>query len=205
MGLETAFQFLCQQLGLLKEAVDELQLNLSGDYYPESQSPNKTDGDSRREQAPLPVQQLADKVSELEGAVEEARHAASSAERAGRHPRNLEEAQLALIVIQRCLNKILKTFFFEVTAYDTIQILVRMGRRQGGKWPQWISLLKTVIEGCSVPLYGSVHAASLCWEELTEKLSAKAISLQATNIGQQITTCQNPKKVGHEFTEGQPR
>jgi hypothetical protein len=198
MGLETAFQLLCQQLGLLKEAVDELQLNLSGDYYPESRSPKKRDSDSGREQAPLPVQQLADKVSELEGAVEEARHAASNAERAGRHPRNLEEAQLALIVIQRCLNKVLKTFLFEVAAYDTIQILVRMGRRQGGKWPQWISLLKTVIEGCSSPLHGSVHAVSVCWEELAEKLSAKAISLQATNIGQQITTRQNPERAAHD-------
>jgi hypothetical protein len=200
MGLETAFELLSQQLGLLKEAVDELQLNLSGDYYPESRSPKKTDGDSGREQAPLPVQQLADKVSELEGAVEEARHAASNAERAGRYPRNLEEAQLALIVIQRCLNKTLKTFLFEVAAYDTIQTLVRMGRRQGGTWPQWILLLKTVIECCGAPLHGSVHALSACWEELAEKLSAKAISLQATNIGQQITIGQDPEKGAHEFT-----
>lgn len=79
----------------------KLQLNLSGDYYPQSRSPEKRDGESGREQAPLPVQQLADKVSELEGAVEEARHAASSAGRASRHPGNLEEAQLALIVVQR--------------------------------------------------------------------------------------------------------
>jgi hypothetical protein len=200
MGLETAFELLCQQLGLLKEAVDELQLNLNGDYYPESRSPKKTDGDSGREQAPLPVQQLADKVSELEGAVEEAQHAASSAERAGRYPRNLEEAQLALIVSQRCLNKALKTFLFEVAAYDTIQTLVRMGRRQGGKWPQWILLLKTVIECCGAPLHGSVHALSLCWEELAEKLSAKAISLQATNIGQQITTRENTETAVHKFT-----
>jgi hypothetical protein len=200
MGLETAFQLLCQQLGLLKEAMDELQLNLSGDYYPQSRSPEKGDGDSGREQAPLPVQQLADKVSELEGAVEEARHAASSAGKASRHPGNLEEAQLALIVVQRCLNKFLKTFLFEVAAYDTIQILVRMGHRQGGKWPQWISLLKTVIEGCCEPLHGSVHAVAVCWEELAEKQSAKAISVRATNIGQQITTLQNPEKAAHEFT-----
>jgi hypothetical protein len=135
MGLEAAFQLLSQQLRLLKEAVDELQLNLTGDYYPETRS-GKSDSDSRREQPPVLVQQLSDKVSELEGAVEEARHAASSAERAVRHPRNLEDAQVELIVAQRCLNRLLKTFLFEVVAYDTIQILVGMGRRQGGKWPR---------------------------------------------------------------------
>lgn len=198
MALETAFQFLYEQLRLLKEAIDELQLNLSGDYYPESGK--RTDGDSGREQAPLPVQQLADKVSELEGAVEEARCAASNAERVIRHPRNLEEAQLALIVIQRCLNGLLKTFLIDVAAYDTVQGLMRMGRQKGGKWPQWISLLKTVIEGCIAPLHGSFNAVSVCWEELSEKLSAKAISSQATNIGQQIATRQNPEKAAHELS-----
>jgi hypothetical protein len=200
MALEAAFGHLNDQLRLLKEAVDELQLNVSGDFYPETRLRKKTDGDSGREPAPLPVQQLADKVSELEGVVEEALHAASNAEQAVRHPRNLEEAQLVLIVIQRCLIKVLKTFLFEVAAYDTVKILVRMGRRQGGKWPQWISLLKTVIEGCSAPLHGSVHAVSVCWEELADKLSAKAISLQTTNIGQQITAHRNPEKAAHQFS-----
>src|ERR1700738_4265200 len=137
MAIERAFQLLCEQLRLLKEAVDELHLNVSGDYHPESPSQQRVDGDPGREQEPLPVQQLADAVSELQGAIEEAQHAAARAERAVRHPRNLVETQLALIVIQRCMNGALKTFLEDVSAYEAIQKLIAIGRRKGGKWPEW--------------------------------------------------------------------
>lgn len=200
MALEAAFECLNDQLRLLKEAVDELQLNVSGDYHPESSSRRRINAAIAREQAPLPVESLADKVSELEGIIEEARLSVASACQAVRHPRNLEGAQIALIGIQRCLNSFLKTFLFEVAAYDTIETLVRMGRRQGGKWPQWISLLKTVIEACFEPLHGSVLAISVCWEELTEKLNAIAISLKTTNVAQLITTREHPETAMHEFT-----
>ncbi|HME10040.1 MAG TPA: hypothetical protein VKG25_23485 [Bryobacteraceae bacterium] len=200
MALERAFQLLGEQLRVLKEAVDELQLNVSGDYHPESQSQQRIDGDSGREQAPLPVQRLADAVSELEGAIEEAQHAAAGAERAVRYPRRLLETQLALIVIQRCMNGALKTFLEDVSAYEAMQTLIVMGRRKGGKWPEWVALVKTVIEACRAPLYETFQALFECWQELADKLSAKAISLQTTNIGQQITTRENQEKAAHEFT-----
>lgn len=200
MALERAFQLLREQLRLLKEALDELQLNVSGDYHPQSQSQQRIDGDSGREQAPLPVQQLADAVSELQGTIEEAQHAAAGAERAVRYPQNLLETQLALIVIQRCMNRVLKTFLEDVSAYDAMQTLFVMGRRKGGKWPEWVALVKTVVEACRVPLYETFQALSECWQELADKLSAKAISLQTTNIGQQITTGEIQEKAAHEFT-----
>jgi hypothetical protein len=200
MGIEHAFQLLCEQLRLLKEALDELQLNVSGDYHPQSQSQQRIDGDSVREQAPLPVQQLGDSVSELQGIIEEAQHAAEGADRAVHYPRRLLDAQLALIVIQRCMNGALKTFFEDVSAYEAMQTLIVMGRRKGGKWPEWVALVKTVIEACRAPLYETFQALSECWQELADKLSAKGISLQTTNIGQQITTREIQEKAAHEFT-----
>ena len=200
MAIERAFQLLCEQLRLLKEAVDELQLNVSGDYHPQSPSQQRIDGDSGREQAPLPVQQLADAVSELQGAIEEAQHAAARADRAVRYPRRLLETQLALIVIQRCMNGVLKILLEDVSAYETMQTLIVMGREKGGKWPQWVALVKTVIEACRAPLHETFQALSECWQELADKLSAKAISLQTTNIGQQITTREIQEKAAHEST-----
>jgi hypothetical protein len=200
MAIERAFQLLCEQLRLLKEAVDELYLNVSGDYHPESPSQQRVDGDPGREQAPLPVQQLADAVSELQGAIEEAQHAAARAERAVRHPWRLLETHLALIVIQRCMNGVLKILLEHVSAYGTMQTLIVMGRRKGGKWPEWVALVKTVIEACRAPLYETFQAISECWQELADKLSAKAISFQTTNIGQQIATRETQEKAAHEFT-----
>jgi hypothetical protein len=200
MAIERAFQLMCERLRLLKEAVDELHLNVSGDYHPESPSQQRVDGDPGREQAPLPVQQLADAVSELQGAIEEAQHAAARAERTVRYPRRLLETQLALIVIQRCMNGVLTILLEDVSAYETMQTLIVMGRRKGGKWPEWVALVKTVIEACRAPLYETFQAISECWQELADKLSANAISLQTTNIGQQITTRETQEKAAHEFT-----
>jgi hypothetical protein len=199
MALEPAFQILGKQLGLLKEAVDELQLNLNGDYYPESRFQPLIDGHAAREPAPLPVQQLADRVSELQGAVEEAQNAAVSAERTVQYPRNLAETRLALIAIQRCLNGALKTYLEEVSTYQAAQTLILMGRRKGGKWPEWVKLLKTVIEACRVPLHEAFRAVSECWEELTDKLSANSVLVQTTNIGQQIRPPGNPVAAVNKF------
>jgi hypothetical protein len=200
MAIDRAFQLLCERLSLLKEAVDELQLNVSGDYYPQNSTDQPIDGDAVREQPPLPVQQLADAVSELQGALEEAQHAAAGAQQAVRYPRRLLDTQLALIVIQRCMNAVLKIFFQDVNAYASIQRLIAMGRRKGGKWPQWVALVKTVIETCQSPLYETFQALFECWQELTDKMSAKGVSLQTTNIGQQIGIHKNQETTVHEFT-----
>jgi len=197
MGIENAFRLLFERLTLLKEAVDELQLNISGDYHPQSQQEQRIDGDSVRDQAPLPVQQLADTVSELQGAIEEAQHAATAATQAVRHPRRLLDLQLALIAIQRCMNDVLKIFLEDVNAHGSVQTLILMGRRKGGKWPEWVALVKTIMETCRSPLHATFQALLECWQELVDKLSAKSISLQTTNIGQQITT---QEKAVREFT-----
>ena len=200
MSLEAAFDCLSDQLRLLKDAVSELQLNVSGGYHPESPSRKASDGTSRREESPLPLERLADSVAELEGTVEHARHAASRAGKAVHYPRNLVEAQLGLIVIHRCLNSALKTFLVEVAAYDAVQTLVRMGRQKGGEWPEWVSLLKNVIEACAAPLHKAFQALGGCWEELAEKLSATSASVQATNIGQQITKLKITEAPVNELT-----
>jgi hypothetical protein len=198
MALETAFQLLCKRLRLLKEAVDELQLNISGDYHPQNQSPQQIDSEPERDQAPHPVQQLADAVCELQGGIEEAQQAAAGAQGTLHYQRDLLDIQLALIAIQRCMNRVLKTFIEEVTAYEAIKTLFVMGHRKGGKWPAWIELVRTVIEACQRPLYETFEALLECWQELSDKLNANGISLRTTNIGQQITTCDREERTAHE-------
>lgn len=188
MAIEHAFRILCKRLKVLKEAVDELQLNISGDYYPQSRSNHPAGVDEGREQAPFPVEQLGDAVSELQGAIDEAQHAAFAAtERAVRHPRRLPEIQTALITIQRCINAVLKTYLEDVDAYEAMQRLAVMANRKGGEWPKWVALVRTVIQACRSPLHETLQALLECWQELAEATAAKAISLQTTTIGQQIT------------------
>ena len=43
------------------------------------------------------------------------------------------------------------------------------------------------IERCAVPMNAVAAAMVECWSELTERLARNSVSVQATNIGQQIT------------------
>lgn len=193
MAIEHSFRLLRRRLTLLKEAVDELHLNISGDYYPQSRPNHQAGVDEVREQPPFPVEQLDDAVSDLQGAIEEAQHAAATTERALRYPRRLPEIQTALITIQRCMNGVLKTYLEDVYAYESMQRLAVMGSRKGGEWPKWVALVRTVIQACRSPLYETFQALLECWQELAEITAPKAISLQTAMIGQQITKPEHQK------------
>jgi hypothetical protein len=187
MAIEAAFAILSQQLDRLQEEIRDLQLNLT-DYYPLKNCRPIANGEPEWELAPPPVVSLADKTSDMGGAIEEALSSGREAGLAIRHPRRLVETQLALITIQHCLNRTLTIFLAEVAPYDTVQTLVEMGRELGGSWPQWTDVVKVAINTCGTRLEEAFRALAECWEELVEKFSADSASMYATNIGQQITT-----------------
>ena len=59
--------------------------------------------------------------------------------------------------------------------------------RLGGRWPQWTSAVRAATRDCWEPIHAAAQAVLGCWRELAEYLAASAPSIQATNIGQQIT------------------
>jgi len=65
--------------------------------------------------------------------------------------------------------------------------LTSLGRDRGGEWLIWTRNVKTALEACREPLYEVNQAIFACWLELTDRLAAATISVQATSIGQQIT------------------
>src|SRR5258705_10207977 len=157
MAIEAAFAYLRQQLQSMQEEIRELQLNLT-DYYPLEGLLSAAAADPKRELAPPPVVSLADKVSDMEGAIEEALSSVQEGGLAVRPPRKLAEAQAALIAIQRCLNRTLTTFLTEVAAYAAVQTLIEMGRELGGSWPQWTDIVKAAINGCAARLEETFRA-----------------------------------------------
>jgi hypothetical protein len=196
MSIETAFQSLQRQLGQLKEEFGELRVNAE-EFYPVSRAGRRKNGQPTP-QAPPPVNTLADQAADLQGELDEALQAAHKAAQAVRHPRNLIEAQIAVISIQRALNKTLRKFLEEVAAYEPLSLLDHMGRELGEGWPKWTGLIRSIVNDCRERLLESFHALAECWQELAEKLAANSVSLQTTNIGQQITASE-PNSV-HEFT-----
>ena len=62
-----------------------------------------------------------------------------------------------------------------------------MARDRGKAWMNWMTLVHTIINTLREKMLETWQALCQCWEELAEKLSDGAVSVQATNIGQQIT------------------
>ena len=56
-----------------------------------------------------------------------------------------------------------------------------------GEWPEWLGQIKSIIYTIRDKFLEVWRALCQCWEELADKLSSGAVSVQTTNIGQQIT------------------
>jgi len=198
MAIETTFEALQRQLEQLKAEFSELRVNAE-DFYPASGACQSQNG-HKSDEPPPPVVSLADKAADLEGEAQEGLLAANKGAQAVRHPRNLVEALMALGTVQRSLNKILRQYLVEVAAYDALQTLVQMGRELGDGWPRWSELIKAVINDCRDHLVQAFQALAACWLELADKSAANSVSVQATNIGQQITMRENMNPTVEEVT-----
>ena len=66
------------------------------------------------------------------------------------------------------------------------------GKREsvGGKLQvgDWAGSVKHGLEQCRQPIDAVGKALAACWQEIAERIGTTSISVQATNIGQQITT-----------------
>lgn len=199
MSIEKAFEHLQRRLGDLKEEVGELRVNAE-EFYPVGRRERRKNGHSAQE-TPSPVTTLAEKAAALEGEVEEGLQAARKAAKAVRQPRNLLEAQLSTITVHRALSKTFRQFLHGVAAYEALDQLHQMGRELGNDWPKWTELIASIIDTCREHLLGTAQALGECWQELAEKLASNSVSLQTTNIGQQISAPQKlvPSSI-QEFT-----
>jgi hypothetical protein len=199
VAIETAFEELQRALEDLKGEMEELRVN-AADFYPETRGGRRKNGHKTEEAPPPPVVSLADQATDLEGELEEGLQASRKACQAVRHPRNLAEAQIALDAVQRTLNRILRQLLMEVASYDTLQTLFQMGRQRGQGWPAWSAVIKSVIDICQERTLAAFEALAECWQELADKLATNSISVQATNIGQQITAPERLASTAQEFT-----
>jgi hypothetical protein len=199
MAIEAAFEALQRALDDLQGELEELRVN-AADFYPETRGPRHKDGDKSKEAPPPPVLSLADKATDLEGELVEGLQAGRKACQAVRHPRNLPEAQVALASVQRTLNRILRQLVIDVASYDTLQTLFHIGRQRGHGWSEWARVIKSVTSNSQQRTADAFEALAECWQELADKLAANSISVQSTNIGQQITARERVVSTVQEFT-----
>ncbi len=173
MSLEATLVSLRRELARLSEAVSELRVTVTEDQPARG--------------GVVLVDQLDNLVTELSSALEEADALATAAQQISQPNGTLENVRTVLRDIHRLLNHFTASYVSELATHDRIAQLLEMGRERGREWREWSLEVKTAIERCTVPLKAVAGALVECWSEMAERLARNSVSVQATNIGQQIT------------------
>ncbi len=172
MALEKTFRRLSEQLRKLNDALFALRLTVVEDK-------------PLRGEVAL-VDDFENAVEDLVGWLEEARGAASEAERRVGHPVDLERTRRALTTCQERFHRIEQGFSTDLVAYERLKDLAGLGSERRGEWQGWASIVRKGIEQCRQPLESTSKALSDCWQEIAERVGTTVVSVQATSIGQKF-------------------
>jgi len=172
MPLESTFQDLSAQLRTLRDALLGLRVTVVED--------KPLQGDV------VLVDMFGDAADDLLGWLEEALAAAENGQQATEQRIDLDRARRALTTCQERFNRIAQCFSSDLTSYERITELKRLGHRRHGEWLAWANSVKGAVDQCKQPLYEVNQALFLCWQEMTERVGMTSVSMQSTTIGQQI-------------------
>ncbi len=173
MALEATFRTLFVQIRKLCDTLNAVLLTV---------------GDKPPRRGSALVDELENTVLDMLGLAEDARTAARLAEKAVASPLDLDRARRALAKCQENFHRVEQQFSNELVSYEKLKDLANLGNDRGGEWKPWSGSMKDAIEQVRQPLEETSKAIAACWQELAERLGMTNVSVNATNIGQQITT-----------------
>ena len=186
MSLETTFESLRRELARLQEAVSSLHVTATED--------KPVRGDA------VLVDRLDNLVTDLSSTLEEADARITQAIQGSRPNGPLDQTRIALGEIHGLINRFTALYGGELAAHDPVQQLLQMGSERGREWRAWSQVVKTAIERCAAPMKAAADTITECWSELAERLARNSVSVQATNIGQQITVREDQFELKEEIT-----
>ncbi|HUP28500.1 MAG TPA: hypothetical protein VM409_08710 [Chloroflexia bacterium] len=185
MALEAAFQDLHTQTQKLHAALLGLRLTIVED------KPLKDD-------AAL-VDRFADGVEDVLGWAREACAAAEHGRKSSHHPVDAARAARSLVACHERANLIMHKLLFDLMSYRQVDDLKRLGRERGGEWRAWSVSAREALDKCGPPSYDLSYSLFLCWREIAERVGMASLSVQATNIGQQITAAESRELAQREI------
>jgi hypothetical protein len=137
------------------------------------------------------VERLEEAVQDLLASLGEARVAVGRALAPGERAASLELAVSELAKCHECVLDATRKLGALLT-HESIRDLLELGRRRGGGWLPWAREVHDALERCRGPL-DDVHQSMLeCWQDVAEWSAAGSMSVQATNIGQQVSVPSGP-------------
>jgi hypothetical protein len=173
MSLDATLALLRQEIARMQEVVSALRVTVIEDRPARG--------------SVVLVDQLDNLITDLSSALEEADALAAQALQGAQPNGTLENVRTALRDMHALINRCAASFIGDLASHDRLAQLLEMGDERGRGWWQWSQEVKTAIERCGAPLHAVAAALADCWSELAERLARNSVSVQATNIGQQIT------------------
>jgi len=87
---------------------------------------------------------------------------------------------------QRSFSALVRTLSTDLLAYAPMGELIGVSQERDTEWQVWTDGVINAIDRCQQPVYDVEQALLQCWQELLERVGMTAVSVTATNIGQQI-------------------
>jgi hypothetical protein len=179
MAIEAAFLHLVAKFDAMRDALHCLGLTVIEDQ-------------PRRDQVLL-VERLGNLVEDLRGWAEEGLVSAVEAREAVAHPPDLHRARRGLGAANERFILLEYRFLDEAVTYDLIDGLMRSSRQRGREWVSWSRSVVQALDASRAPLRALDEAFLAAWQELGERQGARSMSVQTTNIGQQISASAPPR------------
>lgn len=172
MALETTFRELFRQLKTVKETLDALRCLLPDDPL--------------NMEVAL-VQHLRESVDSVGGWLDDCLDQSQAALLRIGQPADLNQVRSGLTICQTSFDEAERTFSAELLSYDKLREIVMLGARRKGVWLIWSQNVKRDIDVCRHEMGLARKSLTSCWQELAAHAGMTNISVQATNVGQQIT------------------
>jgi hypothetical protein len=179
MAIEAAFLHLVAKFDAMRDALHSLGLTVIEDQ-------------PRRDQVLL-VERLGNLVEDMRGWAEEGLVSAVEAREAVAHPPDLHRARRGLGAANERFILLEYRFLDEAVTYDLIDGLMRSSRQRGREWLSWSRSVVQALDASRAPLRALDEAFLAAWQELGERQGARSMSVQTTNIGQQISASAPPR------------
>jgi hypothetical protein len=132
------------------------------------------------------VDQFGDAVDDSLGWLEDALTAATEVQQCAKHPVDMDRGRRALSNCQEQFHRMEQRFHSDLISYEKLKDLTGFGRSRRGEWLGWVKSVRKGLDECRQPMDEVTKALLACWQEIAEHAGMTSVSVQATNIGQQI-------------------
>ena len=180
MALDRAFQDLCGRLRALETGLEELS---SAVLHSKPAAGKAKAGPSKEHYL---ADRLWEMVAEMQGRQKEASVAAAEAKRAVDSPLNLDRAWRMLKTSQEAVNLVGRQYSSDMVSYERVHDLMTL-RTEHPEWTGWVEAQLIHLGQLRKQIGDTNEAFLLCWQEIAERVGMTTVTVQTTNVGQQIS------------------